>query len=167
MDAKIHRLLQSTHDIFQASMYLQEWVPDGPVELRRAIMTAAIISYCRPFTGNRGATDARRLAISDFLDASVDDELRLLYLHDRLMQFRDTVVAHSDLHAQPITLGTRTETGFNYQQLRIDVLGPAINIIEFRRLCSLVNSRATEEMHRLARETLPSQAAPVQQTGPE
>ncbi|MDE1893861.1 MAG: hypothetical protein KGH90_05940 [Xanthomonadaceae bacterium] len=154
MHAKIHRLMQSAQDIYQASLYLQEWVLEGPVELRRAIMTAAIVSYCRPFTSNRGAVDARKLAIADYLDDADYDELQLLYLHDRLMLIRDTVVAHSDLDAQPITLGARTKTGFNYEQLRFDVLGPAITIDEFQRLCSLVARRATDEMHRLAREVL-------------
>ena len=155
MKPKIHRLLLSCEDIWEASLVLAEWSHDLPPVVRRALLIAAIVSYCRPFTTNYGPGALRKLDIADYLKADHSSDRPLLELHQVLMHLRDKVVAHSDFDVQPVTLGARTTTGFTFDRLKVDVLMAPISIDDFRRLCSIVQSRCTDEMHRLANDLMP------------
>ena len=63
--------------------------------LQDALMTAAVIVYARSFTGNKRAQGkAVPKARIDLLPVS--QEASLMELHDRVLDARDTAIAHSD-----------------------------------------------------------------------
>lgn len=93
------RLLYSMKDIqlaLSAADFLQECDPEtriSKVELRRykCYETTAIVSYARPFSESRGKIPKLSLKM---IGVKLNDESK--ELHDRLLNLRNRVVAHSD-----------------------------------------------------------------------
>lgn len=93
------RLLYSMKDIqlaISAADFLQECDPDAKiskVDLRRykCYETTAIISYARPFSESRGGFPKLSLRM---INVQLDDQLKAL--HQRILELRNQVIAHSD-----------------------------------------------------------------------
>lgn len=99
-DKQFNRHLISSEDFIEAKNYLKALVNEPDVVTRRALWIAAIVSYCRPFTNNFGKESAIPSISPEFVN-----ELRAEQraLHDRLMELRNTVIAHSDFGSKPCT----------------------------------------------------------------
>ena len=64
--------------------------------LQEALNCAAIVAYCRPFSGNEGSSTTLAALPQRFLKVLTDEER---VLHDVVMADRNTVLAHSDSEA--------------------------------------------------------------------
>ncbi len=63
-----------------------------------AIVRDSLVSYARPFTGNRGVVKKRNLRL---IESLVPDELKTS--HEKVMNIRDQIVAHTDVsYRKPI-----------------------------------------------------------------
>lgn len=98
-DARRRRVLYSLNDLQQAlsaCTFLHECDEDASyskVELRRfrCFETTLVVAYTRPFTQSRGGTMPLTMKM---VGLKLSDEKRAL--HARLVEMRNTIVAHSD-----------------------------------------------------------------------
>jgi len=98
-DARRRRLLYSLNDLQQAlsaCAFLYECDEDASyskVELRRfrCFETTLVVAYTRPFTQSRGGTMPLTMKM---VGLKLSDEKRAL--HARLVEMRNTIMAHSD-----------------------------------------------------------------------
>ncbi|WP_130218072.1 hypothetical protein [Bradyrhizobium genosp. SA-3] len=98
-DARRRRLLYSLNDLQQAlsaCAFLHECDEDASyskVDLRRfrCFETALVVAYTRPFTQSRGGTMPLSMKM---VGLALSDEKRAL--HARLVEMRNTIMAHSD-----------------------------------------------------------------------
>ena len=101
-EARYRRLVISHFDFAEAAQFLNQFVALAGVpltngveadELRRALTVASVIAYARPFTRNFGApVTAASIQIEDVSDVTTWQRA----LHDRLMDKRSRIFAHSD-----------------------------------------------------------------------
>lgn len=95
------RLVISHFDLMEARRYLERLLGNngetaplpGDKIQREALITALIVSYGRPFSGNRAGEKVRASPPERFLRAFSSEELRL---HQDLLQLRNREFAHSD-----------------------------------------------------------------------
>lgn len=99
-DKQFNRNLISSEDFIEAKEYLNAIDDELDAVIRKALFVAAIVSYCRPFTANHGKESAEP-SISEKFVNELRSEQRTL--HDRLMELRHTVIAHSDFDSKPCT----------------------------------------------------------------
>lgn len=115
-----HRVLMSYTDFYQAKrisdyMLGSKIYPGEPEENRtlyEALNCAAIVAYCRPFSGNEGSSTTLADLPQRFLKVLTEEERRV---HDVVIADRNTVLAHSDSDAwemEPLVfrLGNGKET---------------------------------------------------------
>lgn len=72
-----------------------------------ALLFAAIVSYCRPFSGNERGKPLRatkRLLIKDFAPLSEEDE----HIHAQLHEARNKRLAHSEFDSNPTSFSPET-----------------------------------------------------------
>tara|TARA_B100001964_G_C14189610_1_gene580382 strand:- start:958 stop:1485 length:528 start_codon:yes stop_codon:yes gene_type:complete len=85
---------QQAHEI--ASIILEEKLHEEyPLKNRiklEALNAGMVISYCRPFSGNKSVPDLPNRFINNLEDAEKE-------IHDALMKDRNTVIAHSNSEA--------------------------------------------------------------------
>src|SRR4051812_28275480 len=99
--AQLHRARLSSDDFEEASQYIARARKTRDDFLKRALLTAAIVAYARPFTPNSGG-------LSRQATSQLKVNLQRLYkpderaLHERLLALRNEVVAHTDYDRKPV-----------------------------------------------------------------
>ncbi len=101
------RLLHSHHDLIHAQdcahQILRRKLHDAPPGDDRALLkclnTALVVSYWRPFSGNRDSTDVVANLPDTYLRVFTVEERKL---HDRIGAYRDQDLAHSDAESRSI-----------------------------------------------------------------
>lgn len=107
---ELERLIISEGDLLQARRFaefiLRKNLHDRSTDyeeqklIHLAFNTSLIVSYSRPFTGNKGISGGKQPSIGlHLLEALSIEEKKL---HESLTQSRDTEYAHSDLHSRDI-----------------------------------------------------------------
>ncbi len=110
--ARYKRVIIAFHDLNECRGYLNRLlglnnepaVPASDKTLRQALMTAAIVSYVRPFSGNRPAADVEARLPADF-EARLSEKQRNLHKH--LIQLRNREFAHSDPDVSDVKVSVR------------------------------------------------------------
>ena len=72
--------------------------------LLRCLNTALIVSYVRPFSGNRASPDVRKALPAEYLDVLSDEQRQL---HDQLIELRNRDHAHSDPKGRSVSVGVQ------------------------------------------------------------
>jgi len=80
----------SLNDISQSASFLKKLRQTDDNELRLALETAAVVSYCRPFSGNDKHLEATKRPDLDFTDKEQE-------IHDNILKLRRKVYAHTDM----------------------------------------------------------------------
>ena len=132
--AQFKRSHLSEQDFREAAEYLTAAAKRHCEIVRRALLTSAVIAYSRPFTKNEmpsevWATSKVALKIGKELDAKEKA------LHTRLLELRNTALAHSDFSARPHDLRTTSEYGFSVSGLYFDILHERIDTVLFLGAC--------------------------------
>jgi hypothetical protein len=135
-EAKLNRALISHEDIGEAQQYLQVFEKldsTSDAVMRRALLTAAVVAYSRPFTRNYGHTRAARQ-----LDVNLTHWFTAaqLAMHQKVLDLRDTAVAHSDYSAKPASRVTGNLAGFSFWGSRFDLLQQQLDVPEWLRMCN-------------------------------
>jgi hypothetical protein len=97
VEKQYNRHFISSEDFIEARDYLKEYSEDLSQVIRRALLSAAIVAYCRPFTNNKGKGEAIP-TLPKSIVVELDGEER--QLHEKLLKLRHEVVAHSDYEAK-------------------------------------------------------------------
>src|SRR3546814_2517582 len=74
----------------------------------RALITAAVVCYARPFSGN--IDHPRAIAHPSFKLSTLSPEERALHKH--VLELRNKVIAHSDAERNPVRLNSSSSTGW-------------------------------------------------------
>jgi len=107
-ELKLNRLTISLHDFDKAIGLLREADKHSTdATVHEALLTSALIHFCRPFTPNerdKGAQAASRIGIDEF-DGIKDDEKAL---HKKCMDLRNQAIAHSEWSHYPTKRSEKT-----------------------------------------------------------
>ncbi len=101
LQAQAARYILSSNDFEEALSYLNAKPPEDTVVIRRALLTAAIVAYARPFTNNEKGSSAEvtatvSLKLNNILSK---DELEQ---HKHLIEMRNLAIAHSTSELRPV-----------------------------------------------------------------
>jgi hypothetical protein len=153
-EADFNRWKLSEKDFEEAHTYLSEFNTDLSMVVQRALLTAAIVAYARPFKRSRAAEGkASARAPTTLLDALDAEERRL---HERIIGIRDEGVAHSDFDRKPTRRVARQDAFMMTWSKPFDVLGEDINIDTFKSMTWRLHMQCIQEMfniHRQAKHT--------------
>ncbi len=131
---KINRSLRSETDFMEAESYSQRLAHCYDDIMKRAMLTAIIICYCRPFSRNEQSSTAEATnKIS--LDEAEGLTDRQLALHKKLIHLRKKVVAHSEHETNPATWNAGTDNAFSYQAQEFNLIKELPNPTELESLC--------------------------------
>lgn len=110
-----NRLHISEEDFYEAQIYIRRCIELDDPAVKRGLKVAALISYCRPFTQNKGESGASTTItityskdknLIDFKRREIIDkefDLQALdKLHGKAMSIRNMSVAHSSYESNPV-----------------------------------------------------------------
>ena len=136
LNAQLNRTLLSAGDFREACdclRYVQKLdLSATDVVVHRALLTAAVIAYCRPFSGNTANEMATGQAAVK-LNALFSDEQRLL--HGKLNALRNEAVAHSDYNRRPVGRTHGNLTGFSIWGANFDLLREGLDVDVWEQMC--------------------------------
>lgn len=145
LDAEFNRWSISKHDFEEAHEYLEAFDPSMNGTIQRALLSAAIVAYGRPFKRNDKNPKANRYISlpEDRLDAAS------VQLHKKLLELRDRGIAHSDFDLKPTARVARTDVGMMTWSKPFNPLSEGINIELFKTLAWRLQHHCWDEMFRL------------------
>ena len=135
-ETKLNRALISHEDIGEAQQYLrllEQLDPASDAVVRRALLTAAVVAYSRPFRKSRGGDKA-----ANYLPVNLDQCFTPAQLaaHQKILDLRDTAVAHSDYAKKPASRVAGNLAGFSFWGARFDLLQQQLNVAEWLTMCN-------------------------------
>jgi hypothetical protein len=125
--AQIARLALAVNDFDEALSYLQARPAEDATVMRRALLTAAIVAYARPFTQNESnPASAATPTVSLKLPQLLSKEQ--LQLHKALLLYRNKAIAHAEHALRPVFYpGNQSSGSLIYGWLNFDVLAESID----------------------------------------
>jgi hypothetical protein len=117
----------------------------------RGLLTAAIVCYCRPFSGNADHPSAT--ANPSFRLSAMSQEQRTL--HSYVLELRNKVIAHSDAERNPVKLNSASATGWVAGSKLYDPLAEVEIIAQIRALAAYARGTFATETHRAATKVAP------------
>lgn len=125
---------------------------DGDKLLLKALSTSLIVSYGRPFSGNRASRDVQKMLPKTYLDSLSEGQIRL---HKQLMEARHRDYAHSDPLGRDLTVGA---TGTQGIVLAIPIMRNALapwpreTVQRVRDLISVLLAKLSEDYLEIQKE---------------
>lgn len=164
--AQLNRARLSSDDFAEALDYLSRVSGTQDDVVRRALLTAAIVAYARPFTNNaKSSTEdaTSRLSVSPN-KVFVPAELKL---HERLMSLRNEVVAHTEYERKPVKRLEGTNAGFTMSGRLFDLLSEPIDTGLFSAMCETLKGHCFNTMMDLNRRIVELENEHSTSTQPE
>lgn len=159
LEAEFNRWSISKHDFDEAHEYLKTFDANTDAIVQRALLSAAIVAYGRPFKRSDGYPKADKfITLPDgFFDAAS------LQLHDRIISLRDRGIAHSDFDTKPTARVPIKGAGFMTWSKPFNPLSEGLNIKAFEDLSWRLSMHCWTEMSRLDNQMkgAPPPASPV------
>ena len=150
LEAQFNRAHISRKDFEETQEYLSSFRSRHRYPLKRAILLAAIISYCRPFTASRGGTHNKATSVLSGNPRSILSKQEYL-LHDKLLSLRHEALAHSSFDRKPTGRVTAIGTGFLVQSRPFDLLSESIDVKLFRSMCEKMKNYCIDRLFDLNR----------------
>ncbi|WP_128003582.1 hypothetical protein [Piscinibacter defluvii] len=156
--AQIARLILSINDFEEALGYLYAKPAEDAVAIRRALLSAAIVAYARPFTQNEAdrstkATSTVALKVKRVL--SVEQ----LQLHNQLLDYRSRAIAHAEHALRPVHYAPLKHPIYVAGHQVFDVLAQPIDRPLFAANCEALRRAAYEVMTALDAQVRQSENA--------
>lgn len=146
IEKQYNRNLISSEDFLEAVGYLKALERSASDKtVYSALLIAAMISYCRPFTNNQGNQMSNPSVSQKFVDHLEHDEKKL---HRKLMELRNKVFAHSDFDAKPCQ---RMPGGVAVMK-DVDILKENINIKLFLKIADSMAAKCVRKNIELDRQ---------------
>jgi hypothetical protein len=149
-----------SHDDFEEALqYIAKLAGAQDDVLRRALLSAAIVAYARPFSNNSGgatgsATSQLAVRLNKVLTA---EEQRL---HETLISLRNEVVAHTDFDRKPVKRLKGTHAGFTMSGKLFDLLAQPIDLSLFQAMCNGLRAHCFHSMMELNKQIVEAENAP-------
>lgn len=144
---QVHRIRISIKDLDECIEYTKEMTHASSTIARRALLTAAIVSYVRPFSGNSNhemAASQPKFSVSKSLTASERE------LHERICKIRDTSIAHSDFEMNQVQAEQFYHNGLALKTNFYDPLSELLNSEQIWSLANKVKHLLAMKMHELS-----------------
>lgn len=147
IDRQFNRVYISVKDMDQSVEFATaaERVSDPIVQ--RALLTATIVSYARPFSANR--THPSAVVQPPSVLGNLTEEERTL--HERLCEIRNKAIAHSDFEMNPSRPVEYRDTGFLVASRLYDPLSESLNIPAIRALAEKLKKSFADKLFELSR----------------
>ena len=146
--AQLARHLLSTNDFEEALSYLCAKPAEDAIAIRRALMTAAIIAYARPFTQNETDLESEATSTVALKPHKVLSEDELVQ-HKRLIEMRHLAIAHSTSALRPVLHRHLQPPGYLAGHQVFDPLTQAIDRPLFASACEKLHSASIAAMSEL------------------
>jgi hypothetical protein len=131
LEAQFNRAHISQHDFEEAEEYLNELAAVSGSVPRRALLTAAVVAYARPFTQNERGDES--LATATVSTKPLKElSLEEMTIHQRVIALRHRAIAHSPYEGRPLERIGLHESGFVVNGSYFDVLDEGLNIATFK-----------------------------------
>lgn len=147
--AQLARYHLSSNDFEEALSYLYAHPADDAVVIRRALLTAAIVAYARPFSQNEPGTSAAAtstVALKPRKLLSADQSA----LHQRLLEMRNQAIAHSQSDARPVYHVALQPPALLVGHQAFDPLSMSIDRPLFASLCETLHSECGKAVSQLS-----------------
>ncbi len=147
IDRQISRVNISIKDMQHCLKFTSAWNASLGDVLQRTLITAAVISYTRPFSGNEEHPRATGNPLFSTNDLTQEEH----QLHERLRQVRDQAIAHSDFNmssSRPVAYPG--DSGVVMATRMYDPLSEAPKIQDIHSLATKVDKLLTSKLHELA-----------------
>jgi len=152
-----YRTALSRRDFHEACEFLQALPGATNKVTRYSLITAAIIAYSRPFSGNEKDPNAEADRTLHLDPTTILSDSQLL-LHNEILRLRNKLVAHAEFAESPVRLldsqpdgmtlhGPYIETNGRYYDLRDFLL--EIDMAAFTRIADLFAAQCQNEMFKL------------------
>lgn len=147
--AQLARFHLSSNDFEEALSYLYAKPASDAAVIRRALLTAAIVAYARPFSQNEpgassGATSTVALKPRKLL--SPDQ----LVLHERLLEMRNRAIAHSESEVRPVFHVAWEPPAHLVGHQVFDPLTQPIDRPLFASMCETLHAECSSSVSRLS-----------------
>ena len=151
LEAQFNRANISDKDFAEAESYLRIHCDDLPNTLRRALFTAAIIAYARPFTSNDSGTKGLATGTLVRNPKRILDEKEFA-LHKKILILRNEAIAHSSYERKPTRFAGTVGTAFLAWTKSFDVLSEEISASAFLTICLKMKRHCTDTLFSLSRD---------------
>ncbi len=165
LESRFNRVNMSSKDFEEAHCYLAEFRANLPVVLQRALLTAAVVTYARPFKNSR---EGREGSASAKLPIDIGTLLSVehIALHERIIDLRDRGIAHSDYSLKPTRRVARQDTAIMAWSKPFDILGELLDVNVFRDLAWAMHCHCVNAIFVLGKQLREqSMAAPLDARG--
>ena len=158
LNAQLSRARIAKWDFEEASSYLMALHGRRIYVIRRALMTAAIVAYCRPFTQNE--TDSASKATPQ-LSVSLKElfEAKELELHERLLALRHEALAHSSYARKPVGRVEGNTRGFMLSGRPFDIVSQNVDHKLLLAMCAKLELHCENKMSNLNRHIVRAESA--------
>lgn len=149
--AIFHRAMLSRRDFRQSASFLREIRPERTRIEIDAFLTAAVISYARPFSRNE--RDPQPLA-ENRLDISPESVLsaKELATHNQVILLRNKAIAHAEFATDPVRLLDAQLDGMSLHGPYFELRNQSIDIPAFLSAAERMRAECTNLMYRLKDE---------------
>ena len=151
LHAQFNRATIAEKDFAEAEEYLRAYSETLADAIQRALLSAAIVAYARPFkssdTGGRSTP-----SLPSGATRSLGKEQRKL--HQKLLAVRDKAVAHSSFSRKATGRAFGRKRGFVMWSKAFDVRGDVENVSEFMDLVTSLRNYCVATAHQLNRRLL-------------
>lgn len=151
LNAQLSRARIAKWDFEEASSYILALHGRRNHVIRRALITAAIVAYCRPFTQNE--TDSSSKATKQ-LSVSLKDlfEPKELELHERILALRHEALAHSSYARKPVGRVEGSMRGFILSGRPFDIVSQNVDHKLLLSMCTKLDLHCENKMSSLNRQ---------------
>lgn len=159
LNAQLSRARIAKWDFEEASSYLQALRGRRLHVLRRALITSAVVAYCRPFTQNEmsgvpaKATPALAVRLKRLYDRQE------LELHEKLLALRHEALAHSAYARKSVGRVKGSMRGFVLAGRPFDVLSENLNYKLLAGMCKRLETHCENKMSELNRQIVRVESA--------
>ena len=152
LEREFRRCVISRADFEQAYAYLDCYMLGAHDDVvRRALLSSAVISYARPFSGNRsgGRTPARDKLPIDVGAILGTDQLEL---HHKVLLCRSKGIAHSDTDVNPSHRVPRRDSAVMSWSIPFDLMNQGIDVSMFRALAWRLAGECFRQMEQIDKQ---------------
>jgi hypothetical protein len=130
IELQFNRASLSDDDTCEAHQYLEAYTETDQAIIKRGLMIAAIVAYSRPFLKSDGSGATQKVSLKLEKDLSPDEYV----LHNKVINLRNRVAAHTDYDLRPVKRIPSTSTGFGVSFVPIEQVLEELDHMAFKNL---------------------------------
>jgi hypothetical protein len=151
LNAKLSRTRIAAGDFEEANSYLAALSGRRKEVVKRALLFAAIVAYCRPFTQNELGSESRAASKLEVSLSELYSEEELA-LHETVIELRHKTLAHSEYRHKPVRRVQGNNRGFSIQGRPFDILSQGIPARTLLAMCKKLELHCHHELYEINKE---------------